>query len=150
MGELERKRERINRIDRELYLILAVSLMWPLELQSQRRVGGHSSLGTEVVEHELRGQGVQTEILMPLPSWERPSGKLVLSLAVSLLQDARLAGRKDGRGGQEKRKGARLAQVPTVCWALCQALAPAPGKWSHLPSRTHTWVSHVFTGPSMY
>lgn len=35
VGSLERKRERINRIDRELYLILAVALVWPFLLQSQ-------------------------------------------------------------------------------------------------------------------
>lgn len=57
MGLPERKRERINRIDQELYLILAVALMWLVEMQSHQGVGGHSSLRTEVVGHKLRGQG---------------------------------------------------------------------------------------------
>lgn len=57
MGSLERKKEKINRIDQELYLILAIALVWPFQLPSQRGVGDHSSLGTEVMGHELKGQG---------------------------------------------------------------------------------------------
>lgn len=93
----ERKRERINRIDQELYLILAAALTRLVELQSHQDIGGHSSLRTEVWDTSSEGRVLDGHTNAP-SSREHLSEKLALLLRVSRLQDARLAGREDSRG----------------------------------------------------
>lgn len=70
MGSPERKRERINSIDPELYLILAGA---PFQLWSQRGVGGHSS-GDGICGQELRGPGLGLGQKCPLPAGRAPRG----------------------------------------------------------------------------
>ena len=133
----ERKRERINRIDQELYLILAAALMRLVELQSHQDMGGHSSLRTEVWDTSSEGRVLDGHTNAP-SSREHLSEKLALLLRVSRLQDARLAGREDRRGEWREHDSPSAHSVPGTCpRGVVQPLLDAHGS-----PRAH-WLRRV-------
>lgn len=104
MGLLERKRERINRIDQGLYLILAVALMWPFQRQSQQGMGGHSSLGTEVWDMSSEGRGFRWRYCCLFPAGRAPQGSWVCG---SLYPHCKMQGWLEVGTGEEDRGGGR-------------------------------------------
>lgn len=95
MGLLERKRERIDRIDQELYLILAGALMWLFELQSQQGWVATPHWGQKSWGRCSEGKGLRWRSECPFPAGRSPRA-LWLTAHLCVMQ-----GWREGRTGEE-------------------------------------------------